>query len=209
MASEANIGKARQSAASRHSMHCEITLSLSLESNSLNLTSMVSPSNPVASQMPTIIVGVADYKISTEPSTFLATHALGSCLGVTFHDSKRRIGGMLHAMLPTASLYEGQKIRESMFLDTGIPRMLTALIRAGAKKGDIRCKVFGGAQLMATDHFFRIGSKNIDMFYRLSHDMELDVVAWEVSGRVNRTIRLNNQTGDVIVKIPSKPEFIR
>jgi len=26
---------------------------------------------------------------------------------------------------------------------------------------------------------------------------------------VNRTIRLNNQTGDVIVKIPSKPEFIR
>jgi hypothetical protein len=26
---------------------------------------------------------------------------------------------------------------------------------------------------------------------------------------MNRTIRLNNQTGDVIVKIPSKPEFIR
>jgi hypothetical protein len=47
------------------------------------------------------------------------------------------------------------------------------------------------------------------MFYRLSHEMELDVVSWEVSGRVNRTIRLNNQTGAVIVKIPSKPEFTR
>ena len=145
---------------------------------------MPSTFNPVAEAMPTIIVGVADLKISTEPCTYLATHALGSCLGVTFHDSKRRIGGMLHAMLPS-------------------------LIRAGAKKGDIRCKVFGGAQLMATDNFFRIGSKNIDMFYRISHEMELDVVSWEVSGRVNRTIRLNNQTGDVIVKIPSKPEFIR
>jgi chemotaxis protein CheD len=209
MASGANIGKATQSAASCQSMHCEYTLSLSLESNSLNSSPMVSPFNPVANQLPTIIVGVADYKISTEPSTFLATHALGSCLGVTFYDSKRRIGGMLHAMLPTASLHEGEKIREAMFLDTGIPRLLAALIRAGAKKGDIRCKVFGGAQLMATDHFFRIGSKNIDMFYRLSQEMELDVVAWEVSGRVNRTIRLNNQTGDVIVKIPSKPEFIR
>jgi chemotaxis protein CheD len=170
---------------------------------------MASSFNPVANQMPTIIVGVADYKISTEPATYLATHALGSCLGVTFHDSKRRIGGMLHAMLPAASLHEGEKIREAMFLDTGIPRVLTALIRAGAKKGDIRCKVFGGAQLMATDNFFRIGSKNIDMFYRLSHEMELDVVSWEVSGRVNRTIRMNNQTGDVIVKIPSKPEFTR
>jgi chemotaxis protein CheD len=170
---------------------------------------MVPRINPVANQLPTIIVGVADYKISTEPSTFLATHTLGSCLGVTFYDSKRRIGGMLHAMLPTASLHVGEKIREAMFLDTGIPRLLAALIRAGAKKSDIRCKVFGGAQLMATDHFFRIGSKNIDMFYRLSQEMELDVVTWEVSGRVNRTIRLNNQTGDVIVKIPSKPEFIR
>jgi len=190
-------------------MRFEITLSSFFESISFLVTRMASTFNPVAEQMPTIIVGVADFKISTEPCTYLATHALGSCLGVTFHDSKRRIGGMLHAMLPSATLHEGQKIREAMFLDTGIPLLLTALIRAGAKKGDIRCKVFGGAQLMATDNFFRIGSKNIDMFYRISHEMELDVVSWEVSGRVNRTIRLNNQTGDVIVKIPSKPEFIR
>jgi len=209
MASEVNIGKATQSSDSSPSMRCEFTLSSSLETNSVTTSLMASTFNPVANQMPTIIVGVADFKISTEPSTFLVTHALGSCLGVTFHDSKRRIGGMLHAMLPSATLYEGQKIREAMFLDTGIPRLLAALIRAGSKKGDIRCKVFGGAQLMATDNFFRIGSKNIDMFYRLSHEMELDVVSWEVSGRVNRTIRLNNQTGDVIVKIPSKPEFIR
>ena len=204
-----NIGKATQSLDSCLSMRFEFTLSSSLELNSLNTSLMASTFNPVANQMPTIIVGVADSKISTEPSTYIATHALGSCLGVTFHDSKRRIGGMLHAMLPTASLHEGPKIREAMFLDTGIPRLLAALIRAGGKKGDIRCKVFGGAQLMATDNFFRIGSKNIDMFYRLSHEMELDVVSWEVSGRVNRSIRLNNQTGDVIVKIPSKPEFIR
>jgi chemotaxis receptor (MCP) glutamine deamidase CheD len=62
---------------------------------------------------------------------------------------------------------------------------------------------------MLSDKFFRIGSKNIDMFYQLSDSLALDVVAWEVSGRVNRTIRLDNQTGDVIVKVPAKPEFIR
>jgi chemotaxis receptor (MCP) glutamine deamidase CheD len=47
------------------------------------------------------------------------------------------------------------------------------------------------------------------MFYKLSQDLQLDVIAWEISGRVNRTIRLDNHTGDVIVKVPSKPEFIR
>jgi chemotaxis protein CheD len=96
-----------------------------------------------------------------------------------------------------------------MFLDTGIAKILSSMIRAGAKKNDIRCKVFGGAQLMATDNYFRIGSKNIDMFYKLSQELQLDVIAWEISGRVNRTIRLDNHTGDVIVKVPSKPEFIR
>jgi chemotaxis protein CheD len=159
--------------------------------------------------MRTVVVGVADLKISTEPMTYLATYALGSCLGITFHDEKRRIGGLLHAMLPSAKLHAGQKVREAMFLDTGIPKILTGMVRAGSKKGDIRCKVFGGAQLMATDNFFRIGSKNIDMFYRLSQELQLDVIAWEVSGRVNRTIRLNNLTGEVIVKVPAKPEFTR
>jgi len=170
---------------------------------------MASISSLVEEQMRTIIVGVADYKISTDPLTYIATYALGSCLGITFYDEKRRIGALLHAMLPTANLHAGQKIREPMFLDSGIPRVLSSMVRAGAKKGDIRCKVFGGAQLMATDNFFRIGSKNIDMFYKLSQEMDLDVVAWEVSGRVNRTIRLVNHSGDVIVKVPSKPEFIR
>jgi chemotaxis receptor (MCP) glutamine deamidase CheD len=47
------------------------------------------------------------------------------------------------------------------------------------------------------------------MFYKLSQELQLDVIAWEISGRVNRTIRLSNNTGDVIVKVPSKPEFIR
>ncbi len=173
------------------------------------IVSMASSLNPVAEQMQTIVVGVADFKISTEPSTYIVTHSLGSCLGITFHDDKRRIGGLLHAMLPASPQVQGQKIREAMFLDTGIPKLLSALIRSGAKKHDIRCKVFGGAQLLTADSFFRIGSKNIDMFYRLSQELELDVVSWEVSGRVNRSIRLNNLTGDVIIKIPSKPEFFR
>ena len=170
---------------------------------------MVKTPQFVDDQMRTIIVGVADFKFTTDPTMCLATYALGSCLGITFHDESRRIGGLLHAMLPTAQLHKEQKIKEAMFLDTGIPKALKAMVRAGAKKQDIRCNVFGGAQLMSNDNFFRVGSKNIDMFYKISQELELDVVAWEVSGRINRTIKLNNQTGDVIVKIPTKPEFLR
>ena len=64
---------------------------------------METTSTLIEEQMRTVVVGVADFKISTDPLTYLVTYALGSCLGVTFYDEKRRIGGLLHAMLPTAT----------------------------------------------------------------------------------------------------------
>ena len=156
-----------------------------------------------------LVVGVADYKVSTDPGAQLVTYALGSCLGITFHDPNRKIGGLLHAMLPDSKLHRGQSVREPMFIDTGVPLILNALARAGASRRDLRCKVFGGAQLLTADQFFRIGSKNIDAFYALSRSISLDVDVWEVSGRVNRTIRLLNNSGEVLVKVPAKPDFIR
>jgi chemotaxis protein CheD len=156
-----------------------------------------------------IIAGVADYKVSADPSAHIVTYALGSCLGITFHDARRNIGGLLHAMLPDSRLHRGECLRGAMFIDTGVPLVLDAMKRLGACRADIRCKVFGGAQIMSADHFFKIGQKNLEAFSALSREFDLDVVAWESGGCVNRTIRLLNSTGDVIVKVPARPDFIR
>lgn len=156
-----------------------------------------------------IIAGVADLKVSTDPNAQLVTYALGSCLGITFHDPRRRIGGLLHVMLPDSRLHANGPAREAMFVDSGVKLMLNTLAKAGADIGGLRCKVFGGAQVADADHFFRIGAKNIDAFYQISRDLNLNVQVWEVSGRVNRTIRLMNQTGEVLVKVPNQPDFIR
>ena len=80
---------------------------------------------------------------------------------------------------------------------------------AGADRGALRCKVFGGAQLLSADQFFRIGAQNVEACYKLTTELGLRVQVWEVSGRVNRTIRLSNRTGEVRVRVPSRPEFIR
>lgn len=163
----------------------------------------------IENEMRTTVVGVAEFKFTTDPLIYLATYALGSCLGITFYDSKRRIGGLLHTMLPTAALHEGKKIKPAMFVDSGIEEAITVLEKAGAKRPNLEIKVFGGAQLMAADNFFRIGAKNIDQFYEVTQKMKLNVAVWEVSGRVNRTIKLNNYNGDVLVKVPAKEVFIR
>lgn len=156
-----------------------------------------------------LVVGVADMKGSKNPDAVIVTYALGSCLGITLHDPDKRIGGMVHVMLPDSKLHRGQQVRPAMFVDTGVPLLLNAVLEAGATRSALRCKVFGGAQLLSADQFFQIGAKNVDAFYKVSHELGLKVEVWDVSGRANRTIRLVNQTGEVHVRMPARPDAIR
>ena len=53
---------------------------------------------------PEVVVGVGDCRVATRPFGFIATYALGSCVGVVVYDWKSRVGGLLHAMLPDSSI---------------------------------------------------------------------------------------------------------
>ena len=46
-----------------------------------------------------ITVGIADMKIA-QGSGILITYALGSCIGLCFHDPRLKLGALLHIMLP-------------------------------------------------------------------------------------------------------------
>ena len=162
-----------------------------------------------APQKQGLVIGVADMVVSSDPDEVLVTYALGSCLGITLHDPGKCVGGMLHIMLPDSKLHSRSTVRPAMFLDTGLPLLLKTMEEAGADRGALRCKVFGGAQLLSADQFFRIGAQNVEACYKLTTELGLRVQVWEVSGRVNRTIRLSNRTGEVRVRVPSRPEFIR
>ena len=156
-----------------------------------------------------IIVGVADLKYSRDTGTNLVTYALGSCLGITFYDPRRRVGGLLHAMLPDSNLHQGQVVKIPMFIDSGLRAMLDGLTRMGASVASIECKVFGGAQVMSADKFFNIGDRNIRAFNSLAQSLGLRVLALEVGGQVNRTIKLSLEHGQVSVRTPNQPLFWR
>ena len=156
-----------------------------------------------------LVIGVADMAVSTDPEEILVTYALGSCLGITLHDPGKCIGGLLHLMLPDSKSHSRSAPRPAMFLDTGLPLLLETMLDAGAARHALRCKVFGGAQLLSADNFFRIGAQNVDACYKVTSALGLRVQVWEVSGRVNRTIRLFNRTGEVHVRVQARPEFVR
>lgn len=74
--------------------------------------------------MSTLVVGVADCRVSAALQEEVATYALGSCIGLAVYDPQVRVGGMLHFMLPDSSIASQDEGNPYKFADTGIPRLL-------------------------------------------------------------------------------------
>jgi chemotaxis protein CheD len=156
-----------------------------------------------------LIVGVADIKLTNDPRVVISTYALGSCLGITLYDAQKKVGGMLHAMLPDSNLHAGQAIKIAMFLDTGLQELVNALKQLGCAPRLLECKVFGGAQVMGSDKFFKIGERNVRAFREICQKLTLNPTVFEVGGQFNRTIKLYTDSGKVSVRTPNQPVFWR
>ena len=150
------------------------------------------------------VVGIAEMKVSRSPSDLLVTYALGSCLGISLHDPVARVGGLLHAMLPS-SLNHAEKAAANpcMFVDLGVPLLFRACYEAGAKRERIVVKIAGGASIrkIESEDSFQIGKKNLTMLRRLLWKNGILISSEEVAGTDSRTMHLDVDTGDVVLKV--------
>ncbi|WP_073478661.1 chemotaxis protein CheD [Desulfatibacillum alkenivorans] len=154
-----------------------------------------------------ITVDISDLKVSNNPDVTLVTYSLGSCIGLAVWDPEVRVGGMLHYMLPDSSIsQEKAKANPAMFADTGIPALFKACYKLGAQKQRMIVKVAGGAQLMDESGFFNIGKRNYAALRKMFWRNKVMVAAEDIGGMVNRTIRLNIGTGELIMKVSGKGE---
>jgi len=143
------------------------------------------------------IVGVADMKISGTPGDVIVTHALGSCLGVAVHDSHARVGGLLHVMMPQASINPDKAAANPyMFVDSGLPAFFHSLYAAGALKGRMVVKVAGGSNVQAlAEDRFAIGKRNYVLLRKVLWQNGVLIAAEDVGGTKPRTMYLEVGTG--------------
>lgn len=155
-----------------------------------------------------IIVGVSDMKISNASDAVVVTYSLGSCIGVSIYDPVAQVGGILHYMLPDSSLdkVKAQK-NPFMFADTGIPTLFKETYKLGAKKQRMKVIVAGGAQILDQKGFFNIGKRNHMALRKLFWKNNVMIDHEDVGGNVNRTVRLNIQTGETFIKISGRGEI--
>ena len=103
-----------------------------------------------------IRVGMADYKLCAPPDK-ISTLGLGSCMGVVIYDTKTKLCGMAHIMLPDSTKVSNNS-NKAKFADTGIEELLKKVIAAGASKTRLVAKIAGGAKMFEVSGLSDVGN---------------------------------------------------
>ena len=150
--------------------------------------------------MSSIIVGIADLKISKSPN-IITTIGLGSCVGVTIFDSQMHIGGLVHVLLPSAN---GEIVKnKAKYADTGIPELIDRLIAMGSKRGCLVAKMAGGASMFTNDGsscVFNVGQRNVAMSKDVLSKQRIKLISSDTGGNYGRTVELNTENGQLLIK---------
>jgi chemotaxis protein CheD len=136
-----------------------------------------------------------EYYVTT--SEEFVTTVLGSCVSTCIHDPVVGIGGMNHFMLPEdpSADQAGNALRYGGF---AVERLINELLKQGAVRGRLECKVFGGGQVIAGTS--DIGKSNVDFVRVYLADEGLPIVAEDVGGQVARRVRYHARSGRVFLK---------
>lgn len=148
------------------------------------------------------IVGVADFKTAGDVTDVLITYALGSCLGVTVYDVRKRKAGLLHCMLPDSGIDRKKAAgNPCLYVDTGMKVLLNDFYNSGSRKNDLMIRVAGGASAKLSERdFFQIGRRNFVSLRKYLWDEGLMLKAYDVGGHNSRTVIMNVENGKMLIK---------
>ena len=146
-----------------------------------------------------ITVGIADMKIA-QGSGILITYALGSCIGLCFHDPRLKLGALLHIMLPL-NMETGRK-NPMKYADTGIRDTLRQLEAKGASKSRMTVKIAGGAKMFEVNggNLGNIGQRNIESVHLILRKEGIRLMAEDVGGTVARTLLFDVVSGQGCIR---------
>lgn len=154
-----------------------------------------------------ITVGIADMKLA-QHSGVLITYALGSCIGLCFHDPRLKLGALLHIMLPL-NMEAGRKT-PLKYADTGIRETLRQMEAKGASRSRITVKIAGGAKMFEVNggNLGNIGQRNIESVHTILRKENIKLLGEHVGGSVARTMLFDVDSGQACVRSYGRQDII-
>lgn len=148
-----------------------------------------------------IKVGMSDLNVAKTPDT-LTTLGLGSCVGIALYDSRRKIAGLAHAMLPSSEEIENNK-NKAKFVDTSIDELIIEMKKIGASNIGITAKIAGGSQMFkfnSNSDVLRIGERNVIAAKEKLKKLNIRVIAEDTGGNFGRTIIFDPKDGSLHIR---------
>lgn len=157
--------------------------------------------------MDEIIVGIGEMKAVTG-GWEIVTYALGSCVGICLYDLQAGVGGMVHAMLPTA-IRQLDFTNPDKYVDSGIKHLHHDLCYRGAKTENLRAKIVGGAKMFEFNTTARdtdIGNANVLQARQTLAELGIKIKREVTGGTVARTIRFHTIDGRIFIHSANNTE---
>jgi len=117
---------------------------------------------------------------------------LGSCAAVCLWDSRRKIGGMNHYLLPEGPADGENRLRYGNVANAAL---LKELLDMGSDVKDLQAKIFGGTSAYVADPLTALGTRNVEMAEKFLRSVGIHVTAREVSGKYGRKLTFNTLDG--------------
>jgi chemotaxis protein CheD len=120
------------------------------------------------------------------------------------------VGGMLHALLPSAPKESSTNSVPSKFVDQGIPLLIKSIEKLGANSNRTIVKLCGGAHMLSAPGFndvLNIGKRNIAVATESLQKEGLHIRAQDTGGNTGRTVKLRINDGLVTVKTLGQGEI--
>jgi len=163
------------------------------------------------------VVRIGEFVVSNDPNDVLVAYGLGSCVVVCLYDPMANVGGMLHALLPTAQNENQLAVNPAKFVDQGVPLLLDAVLKQGARRIWLKSSLCGGAQLFnnhlmhnkpGDNGHLNIGQRNVLAAHEALKAAGIRLHAQATGGSAGRTVRLYLADGRTTVKTLGKGEEI-
>jgi len=135
-----------------------------------------------------------EYYVSNENLVIMTV--LGSCIAACLWDSRMRVGGMNHFMLP-----DGDSIDVSgRYGSYAMELLINEMLKLGARRETMQAKIFGGAQVMHSFTTMNVGERNTQFVVNYLHTERIPVVSEDVLDIYPRKVCFFPVTGKAMVK---------
>lgn len=172
----------------------------------LSINTLMDSGNKMRKQY---LVRISDMKMA-QGDVDITTYALGSCVGISFYDPCRKMGALLHILLPEQPA--GRDPNDMKYADSGIRTTWAILEQHGFTRENTVVKIAGGARMFPVNEkeggLGDIGRKNIAKVREILSEKGLLIQGEDVGGEAARTMTLDVGSGKVVIRPAGGKEIV-